>query len=64
VWTAAGRYDGYYERGIHFWDVAAGGLICARAGLVVETLPPAPPQGEGILVATPAIVDALRVRVA
>ena len=64
VWTAAGRYDGYYERGIHYWDVAAGGLICERAGLVVDTLPPAPPQGEGLLVATPAIADALRVRVA
>ena len=63
AWTAAGRYDAYYERGIHFWDVAAGGLICERAGLVVETLPPAPPQAEGILVATPAIVDALRSRV-
>jgi myo-inositol-1(or 4)-monophosphatase len=64
VWTAAGRFDGYYERGIHQWDVAAGALICERAGLAVETLPPAPPQGEGILVATPAIVDALRDHVA
>jgi myo-inositol-1(or 4)-monophosphatase len=64
VWTAAGRYDAYYERGIHYWDIAAGALICERAGLVVETLPASPPQGEGILVATPAIVGALRQRVA
>jgi myo-inositol-1(or 4)-monophosphatase len=63
VWTAAGRYDAYYERGVHFWDVAAGGLICERAGLVVDALPAAPPQGEGILVATPALIDALRTRV-
>jgi len=63
VWTAAGRYDAYYERGIHYWDIAAGGLICERAGLVVETLPASPPQDEGILVATPAIVGALRQRV-
>jgi len=64
VWTAAGRYDGYYERGIHHWDVAAGGLICERAGLVVEELPAAPPQGAGILVATPAIFGELQRRVA
>jgi myo-inositol-1(or 4)-monophosphatase len=64
VWTAAGRYDAYYERGIHHWDVAAGGLVCERAGLVVEHLDPRPPQGEGILVATPALIDALRERVA
>jgi myo-inositol-1(or 4)-monophosphatase len=63
VWTAAGRYDGYYERGIHHWDVAAGGLICERAGLVVEELVAAPPQGAGILVATPAIFEELQRRV-
>jgi myo-inositol-1(or 4)-monophosphatase len=63
VWTAAGRYDAYYERGIHRWDIAAGGLICERAGLVVEPLAPKPPQGEGILVATPAMVEQLRERV-
>jgi myo-inositol-1(or 4)-monophosphatase len=62
VWTAAGRYDAYYERGVHHWDVAAGGLVCERAGLVVERLPEAPPQGEGILVATPPLIDELRTR--
>ena len=62
AWTAGGRYDAYYERGVHRWDVEAGSLICARAGLVVEPLPEAPPQGEGILVATPALIDELRSR--
>ena len=60
VWTAAGRYDAYYERGVQRWDVAAGGLVCERAGLVVEHLPEAPPQGEGILVAPPPLIGALR----
>ena len=32
AWVAAGRYDGYFERGVKHWDVAAGALICARAG--------------------------------
>ena len=34
--VACGRYDAYYERGVKPWDVAAGGLIAARAGLAVR----------------------------
>ena len=30
AWTAAGRYDAYYERGVKLWDIAAGELICAQ----------------------------------
>jgi myo-inositol-1(or 4)-monophosphatase len=60
AWCAAGRFDGYYERGVKRWDVAAGGLLCERAGLVVEPLAAAPPQGDGLLVAAPGIADALR----
>ena len=32
AWTAAGRLDAFYERAVQEWDVAAGELICARAG--------------------------------
>ena len=32
AWTAAGRYDGYWEWGIHPWDIAAGMLIVREAG--------------------------------
>jgi myo-inositol-1(or 4)-monophosphatase len=39
-WTAAGRLDAYYERGVNLWDVAAGELICTRAGLTVTRLDP------------------------
>jgi myo-inositol-1(or 4)-monophosphatase len=59
VWAAAGRYDAYYERGVKHWDVAAGALICARAGLAVHELAPAPPADGGLLVAPPAIVAEL-----
>ena len=38
VWTAAGRYDGFWERGLSVWDIAAGLLICREAGLEVESL--------------------------
>jgi myo-inositol-1(or 4)-monophosphatase len=32
AWVAAGRYDGYWEMGIHPWDIAAGMLIVREAG--------------------------------
>jgi myo-inositol-1(or 4)-monophosphatase len=59
AWAAAGRVDAYYERGVKHWDVAAGALICARAGLAVRELPPAPPAESGLLVAPPALADEL-----
>jgi myo-inositol-1(or 4)-monophosphatase len=59
TWTAAGRFDAYYERGVKHWDVAAGALVCARAGLAVRELPPAPPAAGGMLVAPPALVEEL-----
>jgi myo-inositol-1(or 4)-monophosphatase len=60
AWTAGGRFDAYYERGIQVWDIAAGALICERAGLAVRRLEPAPPAGSGILVAPPALIDAIQ----
>ena len=35
---AAGRVDAYYERGLNYWDIAAGGLIAAEAGATVAGL--------------------------
>jgi myo-inositol-1(or 4)-monophosphatase len=34
-WTAAGRYDGYWERNLNPWDVCAGLIIIAEAGGLV-----------------------------
>ena len=27
-----GRVDAYYERGVNYWDFAAGGLVAPEAG--------------------------------
>jgi myo-inositol-1(or 4)-monophosphatase len=35
AWVAQGRYDGYWERGLKAWDMAAGILLVAEAGGVV-----------------------------
>jgi myo-inositol-1(or 4)-monophosphatase len=59
AWTAAGRYDAFYERGLNAWDLAAGALLCVRAGLAVRELEPSPPAAGGVLVAPGALVDAL-----
>lgn len=32
AYVAAGRYDAFYEYGLHPWDVAAGALLVAEAG--------------------------------
>ncbi|MDG1459288.1 MAG: inositol monophosphatase family protein [Pseudoprimorskyibacter sp.] len=36
AYVAAGRYDGYWERELQIWDVAAGALIAQEAGALVE----------------------------
>ena len=59
AWTAAGRYDAYFERGIKTWDYAAGALICEASGLEVRHLNPAPPMDAGILVAPRTLADEL-----
>jgi myo-inositol-1(or 4)-monophosphatase len=37
-YTAAGRFDGFWELKLHPWDVAAGGLIVEEAGGMVTDL--------------------------
>jgi myo-inositol-1(or 4)-monophosphatase len=57
AWTAAGRYDVFYERGLKAWDLAAGALLCREAGLEVVLLDAAPPLPSGVLVAPAALVE-------
>jgi len=35
AWIAAGRFDGFWERGIEAWDMAAGVLLAREAGAIV-----------------------------
>jgi myo-inositol-1(or 4)-monophosphatase len=58
-WTAAGRYDAYYERSVKAWDIAAGELICRRSGLEVLELAETAALPWGILAARPAIAGEL-----
>lgn len=38
AWTAAGRFDGYWERNLKPWDLAAGIVIVREAGGIVTDL--------------------------
>ncbi len=38
AYVAAGRYEGYWERGLNAWDIAAGILIAKEAGALVEPI--------------------------
>jgi len=61
--VASGRLDGYYERGLAWWDMAAGALIAAEAGAVVTSLtggPPETPDPPWVVAAVPAIAEPLR----
>jgi myo-inositol-1(or 4)-monophosphatase len=42
AYVAAGRYDGFWEYGLHPWDVAAGWLLVREAGGYISEL-----DGEG-----------------
>jgi myo-inositol-1(or 4)-monophosphatase len=59
AWTALGRCDAYWERGVKAWDVAAGALLCARAGLELHELPAADGMPAGLLAAPPALAGEL-----
>lgn len=36
AYVAAGRYDGFWEFGLHTWDVAAGALLVSEAGGLIS----------------------------
>jgi myo-inositol-1(or 4)-monophosphatase len=59
AWTAAGRYDAYFERTVKPWDIAAGTLLCEAVGLRVLELPAHGDLPWGILVAPPALCEPL-----
>ncbi|MFJ8906355.1 inositol monophosphatase family protein [Streptomyces sp. NPDC102351] len=58
--VAAGRLDGYFERGLHPWDLAAGDLIAREAGARTGGRHPgSPPSGDLAVAASPGVFDPL-----
>ena len=61
AWTAAGRCDGCFDRGLNAWDVAAGGLLVSEAGGVVSNFSGGPDflEARECVAANPALSGAL-----
>ena len=57
--VAAGRADGYFERGTQPWDRAAGALIATEAGARVEGFHGAPASESMVLAAGPGLFPVL-----
>jgi myo-inositol-1(or 4)-monophosphatase len=57
--VASGRIDGYFERGPHEWDVAAGGLIVREAGGAIGGLHGRPASEEMTISAGPGLYASL-----
>jgi myo-inositol-1(or 4)-monophosphatase len=57
--VAAGRLDGYYERGLHPWDHAAGVLIAEEAGALTGGRPGKRPSRDRTVAATPGVFEPL-----
>jgi len=58
--VAAGRLDGYYERGLHPWDLAAGDLIAREAGALTGGRPGTRPGWDLTVAASPGVFEPLQ----
>lgn len=59
AYVAAGRFDGFWERGIHAWDVAAGVALVREAGGAVRTIEGTgnPVYAQSVMAASPALME-------
>ena len=53
--VAAGRVDAFYERGVNYWDFAAGGLVATEAGARLGGLAGQPASPELAIAAEPGL---------
>ena len=60
--VACGRVDGYFERGLAWWDLAAGGLVAAESGALLSAIGGGPigPDAGSIVAAGPGLFGTLR----
>jgi myo-inositol-1(or 4)-monophosphatase len=58
--VAGGRLDGYYERGLAPWDLAAGDLIAREAGALTGGRPGRRPDGDLTVAAAPGVFAVLQ----
>ena len=66
AFIAAGAFDGFWEWGLHAWDVAAGALLVREAGGAVSAIEGGAFDvfGGSILASNPLVHEELRERIA
>jgi myo-inositol-1(or 4)-monophosphatase len=57
--VATGRLDGFYERGLNYWDWAAGALVASEAGALVGGLGDEPVSESMAVAAGPGLFESL-----
>jgi myo-inositol-1(or 4)-monophosphatase len=61
AWVAAGRYDGFWERNLQLWDIAAGIVLMREAGGLVSDMSGAKKiDGSSILACNPSIYEEVK----
>jgi myo-inositol-1(or 4)-monophosphatase len=57
AYVACGRFDGFWERNLQLWDIAAGLVILREAGAIVEGINPneVPETNGDVLAAAPGV---------
>jgi myo-inositol-1(or 4)-monophosphatase len=58
-WTAAGRFDVFFEQGPNVYDFSAGGLVATEAGVQLGGLNGKPPGPAMVVAAPPALFGPL-----
>ncbi|PJF02013.1 inositol monophosphatase [Streptomyces carminius] len=58
--VGAGRLDGFFERGLHPWDAAAGALVAREGGALTGGRPGLPPDHDLTVAASPGVFAVLQ----
>ncbi|MEE1940933.1 inositol monophosphatase family protein [Streptomyces sp. TRM 70361] len=58
--VGAGRLDGFFERGLHPWDAAAGALVAREGGALTGGRPGLPPDYDLTVAASPGVFTVLQ----
>jgi myo-inositol-1(or 4)-monophosphatase len=62
AWVAAGRFDGFWERGLSQWDLAAGFVLVQEAGGAVIGLDKSDPRKGDLVAGNPSLAAKLAER--
>jgi len=62
AWVAAGRFDGFWERGLSLWDIAAGFVLVQEAGGTVIGLDKSDPRKGDFVAGNPSLAAKLAER--